>query len=76
MIPAGGNVLLNHAWAAITALRETLNCTLPIEIIYNGPSEMDDWAIQKFEVRRLISARTLVYAHIWESYTYCNPCIF
>jgi len=51
VIPAGGNVLLNHAWAAITALRETLNCTLPIEIIYNGPSEMDAWAIQKFEVR-------------------------
>ena len=31
-------------------LRDTLNCTLPIEIIYNGPLEMDAWAIQKFEV--------------------------
>ena len=31
-------------------LRDTLNCTLPIEIIYNGPAEMDAWAIQKFEV--------------------------
>jgi hypothetical protein len=31
-------------------LRDTLNCTLPIEIIYNGPLEMDAWAIRKFEV--------------------------
>ena len=32
-------------------LRDTLNCTLPIEIIYNGPLEMDAWAIHKFEAR-------------------------
>ena len=31
-------------------LRDTLNCTLPIEIIYNGPREMDDWAVNKFQV--------------------------
>ena len=34
-------------------LRDTLNCTLPIEIIYNGPAEMDLWAINKFQVRPL-----------------------
>ena len=34
-------------------LRDTLNCTLPIEIIYNGPGEMDDWAINKFQARSL-----------------------
>lgn len=50
VIPAGGNVLLNHAWATITVLRESLNCSLPIEIIYNGPNEMDLWSIKKFEV--------------------------
>ena len=31
-------------------LRHTLNCSLPIEIIYNGPSEMDDWSVKKFQV--------------------------
>lgn len=31
-------------------LRDTLNCTLPIEIIYNGPGEMDSWAVNKFQV--------------------------
>ena len=34
-------------------LRDTLNCTLPIELIYNGPAEMDQWAINKFQVRHL-----------------------
>ncbi|CAL5224336.1 g7008 [Coccomyxa viridis] len=49
VIPAGGVVLLNHAWATIKVLRDTLNCTLPIEIIYNGPREMDEWAVNKFQ---------------------------
>ena len=31
-------------------LRDTLNCSLPIEIIYNGPKEMDEWAVNKFQV--------------------------
>lgn len=34
-------------------LRDTLDCTLPIEIIYNGPAEMDLWAINKFQVSPL-----------------------
>ncbi len=46
-------MLLNHAWATLTVLRESLNCTLPIEIIYNGPLEMDAWSIQTFEVGHL-----------------------
>ena len=42
---------LKQVWVHAQVLRDTLNCTLPIEIIYNGPLEMDAWAIQKFEVR-------------------------
>ena len=38
---------------SLQVLRDTLNCTLPIEIIYNGPGEMDDWAINKFQARSL-----------------------
>ena len=34
---------------SLQVLRDTLNCTLPVEIIYNGPGEMDDWAINKFQ---------------------------
>ena len=36
-------------------LRDTLNCSLPIEIIYNGPAEMDEWAVNKFQVPCVLS---------------------
>ena len=32
-------------------LRNTLNCTLPIELVYNGEYEMDAKTCNKFEVR-------------------------
>ena len=38
----------------LQVLRDTLNCTLPIEIIYNGPREMDQWAVNKFQVPSLL----------------------
>lgn len=49
--PACTPVVYNAALSCmVQVLRDTLNCTLPIEIVYNGPAEMDAWAIQKFEV--------------------------
>ena len=45
---------------SLQVLRDTLNCTLPIEIIYNGPGEMDNWAINKFQARLL---RPLEYSY-------------
>lgn len=38
----------------VQVLRDTLNCSLPIEIIYNGPREMDEWAVNKFQVLSLL----------------------
>lgn len=32
-------------------LRETLGCTLPMEIVFNGEREMDNRTCAKFEVR-------------------------
>ena len=43
-------------------LRDTLNCSLPIEIIYNGPREMDDWAVNKFQVLSLLR-------NTWQAFT-------
>lgn len=34
-------------------LRQTLNCTLPIEIVYNGPVEADEVVRRQFEVSAL-----------------------
>ncbi len=31
-------------------LRNTLNCTLPIELVYNGEFEMNNVTCQRFEV--------------------------
>ena len=42
----------------LQVLRDTLNCTLPIEIIYNGPREMDEWAVNKFQVDSLLRAHS------------------
>ena len=42
----------------VQVLRDTLNCTLPIEIIYNGPREMDEWAVNKFQVSPMLRAQS------------------
>ncbi|KAK9814131.1 hypothetical protein WJX72_001060 [[Myrmecia] bisecta] len=49
VIPSGGSVLLHHAFVTIKMLREVHNCTLPIQIIYNGPNEMGPKKIAKFQ---------------------------
>lgn len=41
-------------------LRNTLNCTLPIELVYNGEFEMNNLTCQKFEVGLLREPRTFV----------------
>ena len=37
----------------LQVLRETLNCTLPIEVIYSNPSEMSKHTAAKFEVCKI-----------------------
>ena len=37
----------------LQVLRETLNCTLPIEVIYSDPSEMSKHTAAKFEVGKI-----------------------
>ncbi|CAL8463979.1 g3514 [Coccomyxa elongata] len=49
LIPSGGTTLINHAYATIKVLRETLGCMLPIEIVFNGEREMDKRTCAKFE---------------------------
>ena len=41
VIPSAGHDMFAHTWVVVTVLRETLNCTLPIEVIYNGQEELD-----------------------------------
>ena len=37
----------------LQVLREILNCTLPIEIIYRNPSEMPEHRVAEFEVGKI-----------------------
>lgn len=41
VIPSAGHDMFAHTWVIVMVLRETLNCTLPIEIVYNGQEELD-----------------------------------
>ena len=41
VIPSAGHTMFASSWVVVTVLRETLGCTLPIEIIYNGKDELD-----------------------------------
>ena len=34
----------------VQVLRNTLNCTLPVELVFNGEYEMDKGTCDKFEV--------------------------
>lgn len=41
VIPSAGHAMFAHTWVVVTILRETLGCSLPIEIVYNGQEELD-----------------------------------
>ena len=41
VIPSAGHAMFAHTWVVVTILRETLGCTLPIEVVYNGAEELD-----------------------------------
>ena len=41
VIPSAGHAMFAHTWVVVTILRETLGCTLPIEVAYNGEEELD-----------------------------------
>ncbi|CAK0786177.1 hypothetical protein CVIRNUC_009390 [Coccomyxa viridis] len=49
LISTGGTTLINHAYATVSVIRKTLNCTLPVEIVYNGEYEMDSKTCHRFE---------------------------
>ena len=40
-ITAGGPVQLANVWSTLSTLRHHLNCTLPVELYFNGSAEMD-----------------------------------
>ena len=41
VIPSAGHAMFAHTWVVVTILRETLGCSLPIEVVYNGKEELD-----------------------------------
>ena len=41
LIAAGGAVPLTNTFVALHMLRNIHNCSLPVQIYYNGTSEMD-----------------------------------
>ena len=53
VIAAGGPMQLANAYATLKTLREHLHCTLPVELFYNGPWEMDNRTRDFFQVRAL-----------------------
>ena len=49
-ITAGGPVQLANVWSTLSTLRHHLNCTLPVELYFNGSAEMDVTSQGAFEV--------------------------
>ncbi len=41
VIPSAGHAMFAHTWVVVTILRETLGCSLPIEVVFNGQEELD-----------------------------------
>ena len=56
VLAAGGPVPLANAYITLHMLRKVHNCSLPIEIYYNGPYELDSMTQQAFEVRQTAEA--------------------
>ena len=50
VIPSAGHTMFAHTWVVVTILRETLGCTLPIEVIYNGNEELDEQLALRLQV--------------------------
>lgn len=50
VIPAGGKAMLSSTLAVATLLRETLNSSLPLEVVYNGPEEHDAPLVSQLQV--------------------------
>lgn len=53
VIAAGGPIALANAYMTLHMLRRVHNCTLPVEIFYNGPYELDPVTKRAFEVYSL-----------------------
>ena len=65
VIPSAGHTMFAHSWVVVTVLRETLGCTLPIEIIYNGQDELDqDLALRLQVPAYLISTCSFKYLRV------------
>ena len=62
VMSAGGRGLFAQTYVLVRHLRETLNCTLPIEVFYAGAEELPHAAIDDMERRfdqvRLVDAAT------------------
>lgn len=61
VIPSAGHAMFAHTWVVVTILRETLGCSLPIEIVFNGKEELD---FDLAEQLKMMSDVTLVDASL------------
>ena len=52
VIPSAGHAMFAHTWVVVTILRETLGCSLPIEIVYNGQEELDVDLAERLKVQQ------------------------
>lgn len=50
VIPSAGHTMFAHSWVVVTILRETLGCSLPVEVVYNGNEELDQDLALRLEV--------------------------
>lgn len=55
LIAAGGPIPLTNTYVALHMLRNVHNCSLPVQIYYNGTSEMDVGTRKFLEVRPIAS---------------------
>ena len=67
VIPSAGHDMFAHTWVVVTVLRETLNCTLPIEVIYNGQEELD------VSLAKSLKVGIVLATPVAEAYPLCKP---
>lgn len=51
LVVAGGRKLLTHLVVQLKVLRETLGCSLPVEVAWQGPKEMDNVTLAALQHR-------------------------
>lgn len=71
VIPSAGHDMFAHTWVVVKVLQDTLNCTLPIEIVYNGQEELDISLAESLKVGFMLPTRAYPLHTCPPAYSHC-----